>query len=249
MIELSLETFLLTGAIFLLAAFFHGSIGFGFPMVATPLLALSTNLQTAIILTLLPTTFVNLTSIANEGQFLRAFRKHLPLALCAMTGSAIGTQILIVSNSELFKVLLAVAILGYLMIDKFQVRLEWVERRPNLSMLIFGFTAGVLGGLTNVMAPILIIYSLEAKFEKAEIVQLANICFLFGKAIQLALFTLNGKFALNELMLSSTMLLLVFIALFAGFKIKRRIQQQTYKQVLRTFLFLLSLSLLYQVVG
>jgi uncharacterized membrane protein YfcA len=45
------------------------------------------------------------------------------------------------------------------------------------------------------------------------------------------------------------MLLLVFIALFAGFKIKRHIQQQTYKRVLRTFLFLLSLSLLYQVLG
>lgn len=248
MIDLNLETLLLTGAIFLLAAFFHGSIGFGFPMVATPLLALSTNLQTAIILTLLPTTFVNLTSIANEGQFLRAFRKHLPLALCAMLGSAIGTQILIVTNSELFKALLAVAILGYLMIDKFQVRLEWVERRPNLSMMIFGLTAGVLGGLTNVMAPVLIIYSLEAKFEKAEIVQLANICFLFGKAIQLVLFTLHGKFTYDELILSSTMLLLVFAALFAGFKIKRRIPQQTYKQVLRAFLFLLALSLLYQVI-
>ena len=39
---LDLGTILLTGTIFLFAAFFHGSIGFGFPMVATPLLALTT---------------------------------------------------------------------------------------------------------------------------------------------------------------------------------------------------------------
>lgn len=245
--DFSLETLLLTGGIFLLAAFFHGSIGFGFPMVATPLLALTTDLQTAVILTLIPTASVNLISIANEGQFLRAVRKHLPLALCAMAGSAIGTQILIVTNSELFKALLAAAILGYLMIDKFQVRLTWVERYPNLSRLIFGVSAGILGGLTNVMAPVLIIYSLEAKLEKAEIVQSANICFLFGKIIQLFLFTLNGKFSLNEVTLSSVMLLLVFVALFTGFKIKRRLRQDTYKRALRFFLFLLALSLLYQV--
>ena len=63
-------------------------------MVATPLLALVTDIQTAIILTLIPTLLVNLASIASEGNILYALRRHLSLALLAMAGSAIGTIII-----------------------------------------------------------------------------------------------------------------------------------------------------------
>jgi len=97
----SLEPLIFTAFIFLLAAFIHGSIGFGFPMVATPLLALFTDLQTAIVLTLIPTLLVNLISIISEGNILLASRRHLSLALLAMLGSAIGTQILLFVNSEI----------------------------------------------------------------------------------------------------------------------------------------------------
>jgi len=244
---LDLATILLTGTIFLFAAFFHGSIGFGFPMVATPLLALTTDLQTAVILTLIPTALVNLVSIASEGNILCAVRKHLPLALYAMVGSAIGTQILILTNSELFKGVLALAIIGYLLIDKFRVELSWVAEKPALSKPLFGISAGILGGLTNVMAPVLIIYSLEAKLEKNEIVQSANICFLLGKIIQLILFGSQDKFTANVLALSSLSILLVLLALYVGFKIKRRLNRATYIKALRFFLLLLAISLLLQV--
>ena len=246
--QFSAEIILLTAAIFLFAAFVHGSIGFGFPMVATPLLALFTDLQTAIVLTLLPTTLINVTSIASEGRFSLAVRRHLPLALFAMAGSAIGTQILIVTNSELFKVLLAAAILGYLLIDKFRVPLPWVETRPAMSRAAFGVSAGILGGLTNVMAPILIIYSLEAKLEKADIVQSANFCFLLGKIIQLLMFTLSGNFSISHLTVSSLMIVVVLLALYAGFKIKRRLPQERYRKALRVFLLVLALNLFFQVV-
>lgn len=228
------------------AGFAHGSIGFGFPMVATPLLALFMDLQTAIILTLVPTSLVNLISIASEGRIFAAFRKHLPLALFAMLGSAIGTQVLILTNSEIFKILLAAAIIGYLLIDKFRVPLSWVETKPALSKPVFGISAGILGGLTNVMAPVLIIYSLEAKLEKADIVQSANTCFLLGKVIQLVLFTLSGNFSLNELTLSSMLIIVVLVALYVGFKIKRRIHRELYIKALRIFLLILALYLFLQ---
>lgn len=228
------------------AGFAHGSIGFGFPMVATPLLALFMDLQTAIILTLVPTSLVNLISIASEGRIFAAFRKHLPLALFAMLGSAIGTQVLILTNSELFKILLAAAIIGYLLIDKFRVPLSWVKTKPTLSKPVFGISAGILGGLTNVMAPVLIIYSLEAKLEKADIVQSANTCFLLGKVIQLVLFTLSGNFSLNELTLSSMLIIVVLVALYVGFKVKRRIHRELYIKALKIFLLILALYLFLQ---
>ena len=88
----SYEAWIFIIFIFSLAALIHGSIGFGFPMVATPLLALFTDIQTAIVLTFIPTLLVNLISIVSEGNILLAARRHLSLALFAMLGSAVGTK-------------------------------------------------------------------------------------------------------------------------------------------------------------
>ena len=44
----------------LIAAFIHGMLGFGFPLVATPVLALFMDLRAAVLLTLVPTVSINL---------------------------------------------------------------------------------------------------------------------------------------------------------------------------------------------
>ena len=205
--EYGLQSLTLIALIFLFAAFVHGSIGFGFPLVSTPMLALITDLQTAILLTLVPTVLVNLVSIATEGHFFGAFRRHIALALLAMLGTGIGTHVLISSDSEIFKVLLALAILIYLVADRVNIKLEWVRTYPKVSKTIFGISAGLLGGLTNVMAPVLIIYSLESRHAKSDLIQASNFCFLLGKLIQLVMFSMFGQYTMNELSMSPIMYL------------------------------------------
>jgi uncharacterized membrane protein YfcA len=240
------EFLLLLALILIVASILHGSIGFGFPMVATPLLALITDLQTAIIYTLIPTLLVNITSIISEGNFIQAFKRFYLLALFAMAGAAIGTQILIFSNSNIFKLLLAIAILLYLFIDIIRFELSWIYTQPKLSRFIFGISAGVLSGLTNAMAPILIIYTLESKFTKSEIIQASNICFLFGKIIQIVLFSYASIFTVHEMQNSFITLIVVGIALFIGIKIKSYINAILYKRVIKTILFIIAFLLIVQ---
>jgi len=245
--EFSYEVLIIAVFIFFFAALIHGSIGFGFPMIATPLFALVTDIQTAIILTLIPNLLVNLVSIVSEGNILHAFRSYLSLALLAMTGSAIGTLILISTNSQVFEVLLAIAIIVYLLAEKINLNLSWIHHYPRSSKFIFGITAGILGGLTNVMAPILIIYSLESKHSKSQIIQASNFCFLLGKTIQLVLFSMHGKFNLNELSTSSAMLIVVSLALYLGIRLRKKININIYKKVLRAFLLILAVMLFVKV--
>ncbi len=245
--EFSFEVLIVVGLISLFAALIHGIIGFGFPIVATPLLALVTDIQTAIILTLIPTLFVNLVSLASEGNILFAFRRYFSLAFLAMVGSAIGTYILIFTNSEIFKALLAIAIIIYLLADRIKLNFSWVREYPIFSKFTFGILAGILGGLTNVMAPVLIIYSMESKLSKSGLIQALNTCFLLGKGIQLFLFSINGKFTLNDLSISSIMLIVASLALYAGINIKNKIKVSVYIKILRALLLILAVILLIQV--
>ena len=221
------ELLLLFAAIFLLAALIHGSTGFGFPMVATPLLALVSDIQTAILLTLIPTFVVNLVTITSEGHFSPAVRKHLSLALLAMVGAGVGTLILIFTTTAFFEVLLALAIIVYLLANRIRLRLDWIRLHPRLARTMFGLAAGVLGGLTNVMAPVLIIYGIESGYGKRDLIQASNLCFLFGKLIQLGLFSWYGQFSANELSTSMLMILVVGAALAVGVHVRKRIQCST----------------------
>ena len=236
--DFSFEALIFIGVVFLLAAFIHGSIGFGFPMVTTPLLALSTDIQTAIVLTI---------SIVSEGNILVAARRHFSLALLAMLGSAVGTQILLTVNSDIFKVLLGVVIIIYLLAEKIKLKLSWIREQPKFSKYTFGLSAGIIGGLTNVMAPVLIIYSLESKYSKSDTVQASNLCFLSGKIIQIVLFIINGKFSLNDFSTSSAMLIVTSIALYGGIAVRNKIKGKAYQKILRFLLFLLAIILLIQV--
>jgi uncharacterized membrane protein YfcA len=245
--EFSLDLFIVAGLISFISAFIHGSIGLGFPMVATPLLALFTDIQTAIILTLPPSLLTNIISIKSEGNIARATRQHLLLAIFVMSGSTIGTQVLIFTNTEIFKALLAVAILMYLLAEKVNFKLGWVSKHQVFSKAVFGISAGILGGLTNVMAPVLIIFALESNYSKKDTIQALNFCFLFGKITQLILFAANSKLTHRQFSVSSIMFLTAALALFWGIKIRRNIEVNNYRKLLRLVLLILAVLLFYQV--
>ncbi len=242
------EFLILLSLVLFFAALIHGSIGFGFPMVATPLIALFTDIQTAIIYTLIPNLLVNIISIASEGNFFDALKKFYPLVLFTLVGSAVGTIILIYSNSDIFKLLLSIAILFYLVLDKIDIQLKWIEYKPKLAVGMFGTTAGLIGGLTNAMAPILIMYSLQVKYSKKDFIQASNLCFLFGKAMQIVLFSLTANFATEELIISSMMLFVIAVALFFGIKVKKLIDIEVYKKIVKIILFIIAIVLFIQVI-
>uniref|UniRef100_UPI004048CD9D sulfite exporter TauE/SafE family protein n=1 Tax=Aliarcobacter sp. TaxID=2321116 RepID=UPI004048CD9D len=246
--DLNTDFLIIFSLIIFVSSLVHGSIGFGFPMIATPLLAMVTDMKTAILYIAIPTLLINIISIYSEGNFLQAVKRFYPLALMGMIGSAIGTQILIYSSTDFFKLLLALSIFLYLFIQKFKIQMNWIDKKKRLSTVIFGLIAGLIGGLTNVMASILIIYSLESKHTKKEIIQSTNLCFLFGKIIQIILFTMHDSFNQELLVVSFSSLIIVAIAMFAGLMIKNKIPQEIYRKVIKVVLFLIASFLVYQTI-
>lgn len=246
--DLNSDFLIIFSIILFFSALVQGSIGFGFPLISTPLLAMVTDMKTAVLYVAIPTLLINTIAIFSEGNFLSAIKRFYPLAFMGMIGSAIGTQILIYSNSEIFKLLLAISILFYLSIQKLKFEMFWVIKKPKLAIIVFGLSAGIIGGLTNVMALVLIIYSLESKHSRKEIIQSSNICFLFGKIVQIIMFAINDSFSNELVMTSLSSLIVVTIAMIIGLKIKNKIPQDSYHKIIKGFLFLMAIALIYQTI-
>jgi hypothetical protein len=243
---LPLSTVFAFSGIIVLAAMVHGSLGIGFPLIATPFLAMITDVRTAILLLVLPTMVINVVNILKGGHWQRSIALYWPLAVYGMIGSFIGTRVLIVVSPELFRPLLAAMLILYLNAERFGVGFAWIDRHPRLAQALFGLAAGILGGTVNVMLPALIIYALEVRMSKTVSIQVFNFCFLFGKLTQGAVFTQAGLMTGDILRLSIPLTLLGLLFLFLGMRIRDRIPAETYRRWLRRLLVVMAIVLLVQ---
>ncbi len=227
----------------------HGSIGFGFGMISTPLVALFTDMQTTILYMLIPTMVVNIISISSEGKFFEALRKFWFIILLMVIGSAIGTVLLVFTNSEFFKLLLALIIFVYLLQSFVKIEATFVSKYPKSSTYGLGIFGGMLSGLTNIVAPLMIMYTLELKYTRKDTVQLSNLCFLFTKIGQISVFLYYGTFTSEDFNISMLSVLIVCLGMFLGIKIKKRIDTKFYVKILKVLLFFIACTLVFQTIS
>jgi uncharacterized membrane protein YfcA len=245
--EISLVVILCFAVILFVAGLVHGTIGLGFPLVATPLLALFVDVRSAILITLLPTAAVNIASIVHGGHWRDSIGRFWPLGVYSLIGGVLGSTVIVASDPAPFKLVLAALILLYLASGWLgKIKMAWVAEHRGWSMLIFGLAAGVSAGSTNVMVPILIIYALEMGLQTTAMVQVFNMCFLAGKVSQMIVFAAAGMLTSEALLFTTPLAGIALLALLIGMAMRKRIGGDTYRNIIKWALFVVALTLVGQ---
>ena len=229
--------------ILMLAAFGHGALGFGLPLISTPLLVLMMDMRSAILLTLIPTVIINTASILGERHWREALRTFWPIPVFTIVGSYLGTQLLLSVNPDPFRLLLALVLVGYLLSDRF-TRSEKARHVPGWGMALFGLFLGIMAGVTNVFAPAIVVYALFTRMDPALMVATFNLSFLTSKTGQIAGFIANDAFTREALVLTAWALPPVLLSLWIGIRVRRRIDQASYKRVLKIALWVITVLLI-----
>lgn len=228
------------------AATVHGAVGIGFPLIATPLLSMFTDVRTAILLLVIPTITLNIANIVKGGAWDKSIALYWPLAFYGAIGSFLGTRILIYVPPENFRPLLAGAIILYLNAERVGVGFLWVRQSPRIAMALFGLGAGLLGGTVNVMLPALIIFALEINMGTIAMIQVFNFCFFVGKLIQGAVF-LNAGLLTSDILKTSVPLAFVSLTvMLIAMSLRSRLNEFLYRRWLRCLLLIMAVVLLGQ---
>lgn len=226
----------------LLAAFVHGAFGFGFPLLSTPLLVFGFDLRTAVLLTLVPTVSINLVSILSEHRWREALKDYWPIPTFTIVGSFLGTQVLLTVNPEPFRLLLAAVLIAYLISDHLHTG-ERVIRVPKWGMAAFGLMLGLLAGVVNIFAPLVIAYALYTRMPVALMVATFNLSFITSKSGQIIGFISQGAFDLDVVLIAVAALPLILGALWLGIRVRKRVDMDTYKGMLRGSLWVISIAI------
>jgi uncharacterized protein len=231
----------------LLAGFGHGALGFGFPIVATPLVALAIDIKSAIAL-LAPITLVLTVISALRGAALSSIvREFWFLPIATALGAWLGTRILLAMPPEPFLLILAGVILLYLNLDRVgRGRSALVQQLRMPFGAAFGFVAGVCEAVANVAGPILLIYFMLLGLAPAQVVQTLNLCFSLGKGAQTATWAMSGEISPRGWLIIGALTVPAVAALFAGMRVRSRIDAPTYRRWLRGALWIMAALLLVQ---
>lgn len=235
------------GAVVILAGLIQGTLGFGFPLVATPLVAMATDIRTAVITVLLPTLATTVATMATSGPLRPVLARFWAMPLYAIAGSLVGTWIFVAAPEAPYALLLAVIIIVYLNIDRF-THGSWplVQRHERAIAPMAGLTGGLFEGTVNVAAPPLIMYYLALGLAPATLVQALCICFIVGKTTQFGVLTLQGGVSATQWLATLPFAALGVMTFFAGARIRNRIDAMTFRVWVKRALFGIALVLLAQ---
>ena len=241
--------------VFAVASLLHGLTGMGFPMLGTIALAMLLPLPKAIAIMAFPSLIMNfIVLITNNSKGIWAeivyySKKYWLLALTSLIGSIIGVKLLLYVPAGVVYLLMALVTLYYV-IDGYLSNKGIIKglRIPTgtVSLMVFGAVAGIVGGATNAMSPILMMYLFSNTNNKHEIVKASNICYLLSKIVQVIMLKDQIlSFSSRELTTLAILTTVSIVFLFIGIKLRSRVSNAKFRNAIYLILLFLSIKVGY----
>jgi len=233
------QTTLIVAAALLLAAYVKGATAMGFPLIATPIVALLLDIRTAITILIIPNIVMDVTQVLRgsfAGHIVRRFAWFL---LLTILGVFMGTKVLVTLPLWILDLTLGSVVLAFVLSNLF--RSEW-QISPHLEGILSpaaGLVTGFIMGITNAGGPSIAIYLYGLKLPKTEFIKSIATIFIVNKVSQLIAVSTWNLFTLYTLRLSLIVTLFCLVGFYAGLKTQDRVNQQTFNRGLLFLLFVI----------
>ncbi|HWP57236.1 MAG TPA: sulfite exporter TauE/SafE family protein [Candidatus Acidoferrales bacterium] len=236
-------TTLLVAFSLLVAAFVKGTTGMGFPVIATPTVALLLDIRTAVTILILPNLIMDLTQIVRGRIPYEIFRRFSGMFLSTVLGVFLGTMVLVTLPLWILNLTLGVIVLAFVISNIFHPEFHIPPHQEKKLSPVMGLVGGFLNGMTNAAGPALAIYLYSLKLAKVDFIKAIATIFIVTKASQLAAVSTWNLLNASTLKLSLAVTVLVLLGFYAGLKTQDRVNQRLFNRGLLALLFVIGLVL------
>ena len=237
-------TYVLVGVALLFAAFVKGATGLGFPLIATPAVALLLDIRIAVTILILPNLLMDVTQVFRDGFPYAVLRRFKSMVGLTIIGVFLGTAVLVRTPLWVLNLCLGIMVLIFVGSNMLKFDLTISPAAEKILSPIFGFISGFLNGMTNAAGPTLAIYFYSLKLEKRDFVKSIATIFCLTKASQLVAVSTWNLFNGDTITLSLQVVLFTLIGFFAGIKTQDRVNQKTFNRGLLVLLTLIGIILI-----
>ena len=215
----------------------------GFPLIATPTVALLLDIRTAITILILPNIVMDIAQVFRGGFPAAVLRRFAWFFVLTVIGVFLGTKLLATLPLWMLNFCLGVMVLIFVVSNWLRFDFTIPPRLERRLSLPAGLISGLLNGMTNAAGPALAIYLYGLKLPKVEFIKSIATIFIITKLSQLAAVSTWNLFNWSTLSLSLEVTLFVLLGFYGGLKTQDRINQQTFNRGLVCLLFAAGMAL------
>jgi len=227
----------------LVAAFVKGAIGFGFPTLGTPLLALVTDVKMAVVALIIPNIVMDSLQFARQGPSLAIVRRLAVLLVFGAVGTILGTRLLVILPAHVVTVILGAVLLIFVALNLARVAPRVPAGWESRLAPAVGLATGLLGGVTNVPGTPLVMWFFALGMDKPDFVRSVAVSFVVYKLVQLGAVAYYGLLSAEVLWMSVALTAVALAGFALGLVVQDRLDQRTFNRAVLIFLGALGLWL------
>ena len=220
-----------------------GTLGFGMPMVALPIIAFIIPPTTAMILLCAPIFLTNFLQIKFR-QGVSSYR-FLPMFSSLIIGLIIGARLILEIDVNTITQIIAVSIIFAALVNCFGIKIKNINKNhENTITSLIGFGSGILGGLSTFYGPPMLAYLVAVDLPKEKFVRTVSTMYFIGSFPLYGSLIYYGFATKEDLIFSLILIIPAFIAQQVGTKIRDEFNQKQFRICILITLIILGFSLL-----
>jgi len=198
----------------------------------------------AIILTLGPIFLINLWQIFRAGEVLAALRRYAPFAICLFGFLLVTAQFSQGVSGRTLSFALGGSVSLFALVQLFLRPPELPEKYDLPAQIIAGTIAGIMGGMTAIWGPPVLIYLIARRTPKDEFIRATGLLLTLGAIPLLYSYWSSGLLAGSNIWLSALMTLPALIGFAIGERFRGRLNGPAFQKTVLVMFFLLGLNIL-----
>lgn len=228
---------------FLVAGTVKGALGIGLPTTAISVLSQFTDPRTAVTLGVLPMVLANAWQFYREGDWAPTVRAFWPFAAVMAATLYLVSLFVVAFSSEAILTATGAAIALFAAVSLWRHPPRLPPEYRTHGQIAAGAASGVMGGLTGLWSPPMIIFLLSLRMDKAAYVRTFGFLLFMGATPLLAGYVSNGLMTGELFVMGCLMCVPTFAGFAIGERIRRRMDTTRYQKAVLVFFLLTGLNL------
>lgn len=231
-------------AVFLIAGTIKGAVGIGLPTAAVGMMSQFVEPRIAIALVVFPLLFTNLWQLIRAGHFVETVKKykHFIVTITVVLGATTMALPYVPTNGLVLALGCVVVLFAISSLISAPPYLP--EKFDSLGQYAAGITAGIIGGLTSIWGPPMVIYLLARRTEKDDFIRaLGTMLFLGGLPLAVG-FWFNGMLTIETGPASALLVIPALLGFGIGEILRKRLNAERFRTAVLVMFLIMGLNLL-----
>lgn len=238
------EVLVLAGFVFLLAGTVKGILGIGLPTISISMLAQFVDPRVAIAFLLLPALITNTWQIYRGGQIVRSAVMLWPFVTIMAVVMFIASMFAARASSSGLTLGIGVMVVLWTVTSFIKAPPPIPAHLERPIQFFLGALSGLMGGLTAIWSPPMVIYLLSLKCDKEDFVRFTGFMILCGTVPLTIGYVLNGLLDKPLAIASALMIVPTLLGFSVGEYLRQYLGGQQFQKAVLLLFFLMGLNLI-----